>query len=226
MRQLEAIVGAEKFQQRLRLYLQSFAFANATWSDLIRILGGAEPDSLLANWDDAWIETSGRPTIRTAINGDRIVIESIDPEGNHRVWPQTLLIKGGSSERSVQASLLIGRDGVVSYPLQPGFKPNYVLTDPRDPGVRAIPARRSNNRISVRSSRRYPRRKSARRRMGRSLGEHGRTARGAQRLREYRHPGFASRSPGIDDRPRASESQIGLLGASFGFRATRGARRA
>jgi aminopeptidase N len=84
MLQLEAIIGAEKFQQRLRLYLQSFEFANATWSDLIRILGGAEPDSLLANWDDAWIETSGRPTIRTAINGDRIVIASIDPEGNHR----------------------------------------------------------------------------------------------------------------------------------------------
>ncbi len=134
MRQLEAIVGVEKFQQRLRLYLQSFKFANATWSDLIRILGGAEPDSLLANWDDAWIETPGRPTIRTTINGDRIVIASIDPEGNHRVWPQTLLIKAGSSERSVQASLLIGRDGVVSYPLPPGFRPNYVLTDARDPG--------------------------------------------------------------------------------------------
>jgi aminopeptidase N len=134
MRQLEAIVGAEKFQQRLRLYLQSFEFANATWSDLIRILGGAEPDSLLTHWDDAWIETSGRPTIRTAIEGDRIVIASTDPEGNHRGRPQTLLIKAGSSERSVEASLLIGRDGVVSYPLPPGFKPDYVLTDARDPG--------------------------------------------------------------------------------------------
>ena len=134
MRQLEAIVGAEKFQQRLGLYLQSFGFANATWSDLVRILGGAEPDSLLANWDDAWIETSGRPTIRTVVNGDRIVIASIDPEEKHRVWPQTLLIKAGNSERSVQASLLIGRDGVVSYPLPPGFKADYVLTDARDPG--------------------------------------------------------------------------------------------
>src|SRR5260370_38098050 len=28
----------------------------------------------------------------------------------------------------------MGRDGVVSYPLPPGFKPNYVLTDARDPG--------------------------------------------------------------------------------------------
>jgi aminopeptidase N len=134
MRQLEALVGAQNFQQRLRLYLRSFEFANATWSDLIGILGGAEPDSLLSNWDDAWIETSGRPTIRTAIDGDRIVITSIDPEGNHRVWPQTLLMEAGSSERSVQAPLLIGRDGVVSYPLPPGFKPNYVLTDARDPG--------------------------------------------------------------------------------------------
>ena len=120
MRQLEAIVGAEKFQQRLRLYLQSFAFANATWSDLIRILDGAEPDSLLANWDDAWIETSGRPTIRTAINGDRIMIASIDPEGNRRVWPQTLLIKAGSSEQSVQASscfAILDRPIGRSYPI-------------------------------------------------------------------------------------------------------------
>src|SRR5260370_22522873 len=134
MRQLEAIVGVENFQQRLRLYLQTFEFANATWSDLIRILGGAEPDPLLANWDNAWIETSGRPTIRTAIEGDRIVITSTDPEVNHRVVPQPLLIKAGSSERSVQASLLSGRDGVVGYPLTPGFTPNYVLTDARDPG--------------------------------------------------------------------------------------------
>jgi aminopeptidase N len=39
----------------------------------------------------------------------------------------------------VQASLLIGRDGVVSYPLPPGFKPNYVLTDARDPGYALFP---------------------------------------------------------------------------------------
>jgi aminopeptidase N len=134
MRQLEAIVGAETFQQRLRIYLQSFEFANATWSDLIRILGGAEPDALLASWDDAWIETSGRPTIRTAINGNRIVIASDGPGGSDRVWPQTLLINAGSSERSVQASLLMRRDGVVSYQLPPGFEPDYVLTDARDPG--------------------------------------------------------------------------------------------
>jgi aminopeptidase N len=138
MRQLEAIVGAEKFQQKLRVYLQSFEFANATWPDLIRILGDAESDSLLASWDKAWIQTSGRPTIRTAIKDDRIVIASADPEGNNRAWPQTLLIKAGSSEQSVQASLLIGRDGVVSYPLPPGFKPSYVLTDAKEPGYGLI----------------------------------------------------------------------------------------
>src|SRR6185503_18218790 len=38
MRQLERILGPAKLQEGLQVYLKQFAFANATWQDLIKIL--------------------------------------------------------------------------------------------------------------------------------------------------------------------------------------------
>ena len=50
MRQLEMLVGEQRFRDGLREYLKTYAFGNATWPDLIRMLdahargpGGLEP---------------------------------------------------------------------------------------------------------------------------------------------------------------------------------------
>ena len=67
MRQLEALVGADAFQQGLREYLTRFSFANATWSDLIRILGDRTPENLMA-WSHAWVEEDRRPAITTEVS--------------------------------------------------------------------------------------------------------------------------------------------------------------
>ena len=41
MRQLEMMVGEDAFRDGLREYLKRYAFGNATWLDLVRILDAA-----------------------------------------------------------------------------------------------------------------------------------------------------------------------------------------
>src|SRR5688500_10187849 len=55
MRQLELILGPDRLQDGLRVYLKEFQFRNATWLDLVRVLD--ERTALdLAAWSRAWVE--------------------------------------------------------------------------------------------------------------------------------------------------------------------------
>ena len=92
MRQLESLVGQERFQAGLREYLDRYAFANASWSDLIDILGATTDDELGA-WSEVWVNTPGRPLLQRhseqASGGDAgHVLLQHDPAGSGRVWPQ------------------------------------------------------------------------------------------------------------------------------------------
>jgi aminopeptidase N len=69
MRQLELLVGAAQLRDGLRAYLERFQFANATWLDLVKLLD-ERSDRDVAAWSSAWVEGSGRPTIRTSIRID------------------------------------------------------------------------------------------------------------------------------------------------------------
>ena len=66
MRQLEMIVGEQRFRDGLREYLKRYAFGNATWLDLIRILDARTPENLAA-WSRAWVEERGRPEFTTDV---------------------------------------------------------------------------------------------------------------------------------------------------------------
>ncbi|MGV3528166.1 MAG: M1 family metallopeptidase [Flavisolibacter sp.] len=60
MRQLERLMGAEAFRDGLREYLKTYAFANATWPDLIQILDKRTPADL-QSWNKVWVNAAGRP---------------------------------------------------------------------------------------------------------------------------------------------------------------------
>jgi aminopeptidase N len=99
MRQLEAILGEEAFRSGMREYLAKYAFDNATWTDLIRILDGRTDDDLAA-WSHAWVDEPGRPTIGTQLELDDNRIASLaftqsDPRGRSLVWNQRLQIALG-----------------------------------------------------------------------------------------------------------------------------------
>ena len=69
MRQLERLIGVDQMQQGLRAYLKQFAFGNATWLDLVRLLD-EQSERHIAAWSASWIEQAGRPTIRTSVEVD------------------------------------------------------------------------------------------------------------------------------------------------------------
>jgi aminopeptidase N len=60
MRELELTVGEALFREGIREYLETYAFANATWPQLIEILD-RKTDEDLAAWSDDWVNKPGRP---------------------------------------------------------------------------------------------------------------------------------------------------------------------
>jgi aminopeptidase N len=99
MRQLEMIVGERRFRDGLREYLKTFAFSNATWLDLIRILDSKTPENLVA-WSRAWVEERGRPEFASTLQVERgriarLTLSARDPLERGLVWPQRLRVTLG-----------------------------------------------------------------------------------------------------------------------------------
>ena len=100
MRQLETMLGEQPFREGIREYLKRYAFGNATWLDLVRILDAQTPENV-AGWSRAWVEQRGRPEFATAISLDaRGQISSLalamdDPLNRGLLWPQRLRIAIG-----------------------------------------------------------------------------------------------------------------------------------
>ena len=95
MRQLELMVGENSFRDGLREYLKRYAYGNATWSDLVRILDGRTRRDLV-EWSRAWVEERGRPTFttHTRLNArgqlDGLDLMLADPLNRGLVWPEQL----------------------------------------------------------------------------------------------------------------------------------------
>jgi aminopeptidase N len=108
MRQLEFVVGEEKFREGMREYLSSFAYANATWPALIDILD-AKTDTDLKSWSDVWVNTPGRPEFEeqmettSADDGLHLLVQH-DVAGRNRVWSQQLGVLAGGRSFTVESN--------------------------------------------------------------------------------------------------------------------------
>ncbi|SER01344.1 M1 family metallopeptidase [Pedobacter rhizosphaerae] len=92
MRQLELLMGKEKFQQGIREYLKKFSNGNASWPELIEVLD-LYTDANLKKWNKVWVDETGRPIINYEIkyNQDKIKKFSIRQEAEYNtrgIWPQ------------------------------------------------------------------------------------------------------------------------------------------
>jgi aminopeptidase N len=100
MRQLEMTVGEQAFRDGLREYLKRYAFGNATWLDLVRILDARTPQNVAA-WSRAWVEERGRPEFITTVRANArgrltgISLTAADPLKRGLVWPQQLRVSLG-----------------------------------------------------------------------------------------------------------------------------------
>ena len=88
MRKLEERIGATQLRDGLRNYLDNYAFRNASWDDLIRLLDARIPDMSLKRFSDVWVKQAGMPTIYVEYSGGRVVVTQNDPQGRGLCWPQ------------------------------------------------------------------------------------------------------------------------------------------
>lgn len=88
MRKLEEQIGTNVLRDGLRDYLRLYAFGNASWDDLIRLLNERTPLVNLKRFSDVWVKQSGMPTIHVEYAGGKVVVTQTDPQGRGITWPQ------------------------------------------------------------------------------------------------------------------------------------------
>ncbi|MBR5205579.1 MAG: ERAP1-like C-terminal domain-containing protein [Alistipes sp.] len=88
MEKLVEIMGEEAFRDGIREYLNTFAYGNATWNDLIAILDKRSAADLAA-FSDVWVNSKGLPHIQTSIEGSELVVRQSDPYARGLCWPQS-----------------------------------------------------------------------------------------------------------------------------------------
>lgn len=131
MRQLEETLGSDRFRDGLREYLRRYAFGNATWLDLIRLLDDKTEEDLI-EWSRAWVEEPGRPTIRTDLRTDAGRIRSLsivqaDPRGRSLVWNQKLQVALGYDRGTRISPLRLNRPNVAVEGIAGIPAPHFVL---------------------------------------------------------------------------------------------------
>ncbi len=131
---LERLIGEEALRDGLREYLELYAYANASWADLIAILDGLTAEDLMA-WSRTWVEESGRPRIEVALETDgdaitQLAIRQSDPAGGGRLWNQRLDVRlgYGAGESNAVTVHLRGAEEVVAEGVGLAT-PDYVLAN-------------------------------------------------------------------------------------------------
>jgi aminopeptidase N len=130
MRQLEALMGADRFRDGLREYLKKYSYGNATWTDLIAMLDDRTPEDLAA-FSHAWVEERGRPVIRTDVkfaNGklSRLSFTQQDPYPDRGLtWNQRFTVAAGA--QTVTAIPVHMHAARVDVPAARGVPARFVL---------------------------------------------------------------------------------------------------
>jgi puromycin-sensitive aminopeptidase len=114
LRMLEQWLGAERFRDGIRRYLQKHAYGNTETHDLWDALEEetAEPVRRIM---DAWIFQPGYPAISVTLDGDRVrfsqrrFIPSRDDDGT--TWPVPLMVRQVSGDDERVDRILIEADG-------------------------------------------------------------------------------------------------------------------
>ena len=130
MRHLETLIGEEPFRDGLREYLQTFRYGNATWGNLIDILGRHAEVDLVA-WSEVWVEEPGRPVVTTqmledADRFDRLRVSQNDPHDQGRLWPQQLELLLSYDDGDVRMPLFLS-GASASLGWTGRARPNFVL---------------------------------------------------------------------------------------------------
>lgn len=131
MEKLVELIGQEAFQSGIREYLNTYAYGNATWDDLVSILD-SKTDADLKQFSDVWVNQKGMPEIDMELKGNRLIVRQRDLLNRGIFWPQRFNVTlCGKKTISMEINLT---DSLLELPLD--FYPDYVLpnTDGRGYG--------------------------------------------------------------------------------------------
>ena len=114
-------MGEESFRTGIQRYLNTYAYGNATWDDLIAILDDLSSDDL-KSWSHCWMNEKGRPSIEAHIEGKELVVTQQDEWKRGLTWPQTLsyLVCADGQEENVIVDFKDGKS-TVRVPLKHSF---------------------------------------------------------------------------------------------------------
>ncbi|APA65219.1 M1 family metallopeptidase [Maribacter sp. 1_2014MBL_MicDiv] len=93
MRQLETVLGKEAFKEGIQEYIETFAFKNAEWGELIEILDKKSSTDIIA-WSSIWVNNSSRPIFNDEItydDNDKITsftLSQTAEDSSEHVWSQ------------------------------------------------------------------------------------------------------------------------------------------
>ncbi|MCF0048930.1 M1 family aminopeptidase [Dyadobacter sp. LJ53] len=91
MRQLERKIGTKLMRESLAEYLKTYAYQNARWDDLIRIIDNKTPLDI-ADWSRVWVKTPGMPEYALSTETNGKYIQKRDSVSN-RIWQQPVAFK-------------------------------------------------------------------------------------------------------------------------------------
>jgi aminopeptidase N len=139
MRHLEMLLGADTFRDGMREYLKTYAFGNATWTDLIALLDKRTREDLAA-WSHVWVDEPGRPTIITELRPGNdlttdgpssvdLEISQVDPDKARGLrWVQPLEVGAAYGGKAVVTSIRLDGDRApVRLSGAPATAPLFVL---------------------------------------------------------------------------------------------------
>lgn len=97
MRQLEMLIGEDKFRTGVNQYLQKYKYSNATWDDLIGILDNYTEEDLI-KWNNVWVNETGRPIVNFDVayaNGHVNkfqILQEPEYKNVNKIWKQSIQI--------------------------------------------------------------------------------------------------------------------------------------
>ena len=145
MRQLENLLGKEKFREGIQEYIQTYANGNADWSELVTILDN-KTNGDIKSWSDVWVNSHGRPVFTEEIElnekGDvtKFVIHQKAEDGSQKIWVQSFKIQL-KDERGYEKTINLknmGNSFDISSAVK-DFKPGQVLYNTNGFGYGVFP---------------------------------------------------------------------------------------
>ena len=122
LEKLVEIMGEEAFRNGIHEYLTTYAYGNASWNDLIKILD-EKSENDLSLFSDVWVNSKGMPFIDFCIDSDTLIVRHSDPYGRGLLWQQSFAVRlVGETENDIE---VVMNGAEIRIPLDGKFK--YVL---------------------------------------------------------------------------------------------------